>query len=123
MTKNLTLHTPTPWAVQENGFKTQFIYGSDATQKKSPMGVAYNELVAGGDHPSTLNAANAAFIVKACNSHDALVKALTDMVAMYVDLVDSGDAGFWDAEKVDEVIASRAALALAATPAQSSKGK
>lgn len=38
--------------------------------------------------------------------------ALDGMVKMYVDLVESGDAGFWDAEKVAEVVAARAALAL-----------
>lgn len=37
-------------------------------------------------------------------------KALVAMIDMYVALVESGDAGFWDAEKVPEVIEARAAL-------------
>jgi hypothetical protein len=61
----------------------------------------------------TPSEADAAFIVRAVNSHDALVKALEGMVEMYADLVNSGDAGFWDPEKVDEVKHGRAALAAA----------
>jgi hypothetical protein len=37
--------------------------------------------------------------------------ALTGMVNLYVSLVESGDAGFWDAEADAEVIVARAALA------------
>ena len=42
-----------------------------------------------------------------------LYSALQTFVREYVDLVESGDAGFWDAEKEPKVIAARAALALA----------
>lgn len=42
---------------------------------------------------------------------EALEKALTGMVNMYCEFVESGDAGFWDPEKVAEVIDARAALA------------
>jgi hypothetical protein len=41
----------------------------------------------------------------------ALVKALNSIVEQYCDLANSGDAGFWDPEKVPQVIAARAALA------------
>lgn len=41
---------------------------------------------------------------------ETLRAALEAMLKMYVELVDSGDCGFWDAEKVPEVIAARAAL-------------
>lgn len=41
---------------------------------------------------------------------EPLVEALRRMVGRYVELVASGDAGFWDAEKEGEVITSRAAL-------------
>lgn len=54
--------------------------------------------------------AMAAFIVRAVNSHEALVKALETFVEEYTDLVNSGDAGFWDPEKEPKVIAARAAL-------------
>jgi hypothetical protein len=36
--------------------------------------------------------------------------ALTGMVDMYAELINSGDAGFWNPEEVPEVIAARAAL-------------
>ncbi len=42
--------------------------------------------------------------------NEELVKALKGMLEMYVDMVESGDCGFWDAEEVEEVIAARAAL-------------
>lgn len=42
-----------------------------------------------------------------------LLSALKAMVSLYVGLVESGYAGFWDAEKDKEVIAARAAIASA----------
>lgn len=42
-----------------------------------------------------------------------LYEALALFVAEYVELVESGDAGFWDAEKESKVIIARAALAKA----------
>ena len=39
-----------------------------------------------------------------------LEKALQDILKRYVDLANSGDCGFWDPEKEDEVIQARAAL-------------
>ena len=57
--------------------------------------------------------ANAAFIVNAVNSHDSLVKALEKTTDWIVALAASGDAGFWDGEKVEEVIEARAALSQA----------
>lgn len=52
-----------------------------------------------------------------------LVAALNGMVRMYVELVESGDAGFWDAEKVPEVIAARAALAKVSPQADRTEAK
>lgn len=43
----------------------------------------------------------------------ALVEALEVMVQEAVELAESGDAGFWDAEEIPSMIASRAALARA----------
>ena len=40
-------------------------------------------------------------------------EALENFLEEYVQLVNSGDAGYWDAEKEPKVIAARAALALA----------
>ena len=66
-------HTPTPWKFSPNSFGTQFIYGDLERPLQTPMGISYFHLVTGGDHPSTLSEANAAFICKAVNKHDALV--------------------------------------------------
>jgi len=38
-------------------------------------------------------------------------EALVAFVKMYVELVESGDAGFWDAENEREVIDARASIA------------
>lgn len=42
-----------------------------------------------------------------------LFDALTNLLEKYTDLVNSGDAGFWDCENDSEVIQARAALAKA----------
>ena len=43
-------------------------------------------------------------------AEDRLRKALEHMLARYIELVDSGDCGFWDHEKESQVIAASAAL-------------
>lgn len=50
----------------------------------------------------------------------AEIKAVTDLLNRYAELINSGDCGFWDVEKLDEVIAVRAVLAEAALPAEDS---
>lgn len=55
-------------------------------------------------------ALEAAKLERERNAGPRLRKALDGMVSMYVRLVDSGDAGNWDAETVDEVIEARAAI-------------
>lgn len=50
--------------------------------------------------------ANAALIAAAPD----LYEALTGVVDLYVELVNSGDAGFWDPEDVSAIVAARAAL-------------
>lgn len=42
-----------------------------------------------------------------------ILDALAGIIGIYVDLAESGDAGFWDAEKMPEVIAARSAIAKA----------
>lgn len=44
---------------------------------------------------------------------DALVAALDTFVSEYVELVNSGDAGFWEPEDEPKVKAARRALAMA----------
>lgn len=62
----------------------------------------------GAERAAWLAAARAAAPPPSPN--DAMREALEGMVRMYVALVDSGDAGFWDPEEVPEVKAARAAL-------------
>jgi hypothetical protein len=61
-------HTATPWAVEDNGNE----YWPDINAKD-----------ADGDSVTiaTVGRANAEFIVRACNAHDDLVKALQELVA------------------------------------------
>ena len=39
-----------------------------------------------------------------------MLLALVDLLEHYVELIDSGDCGFWDAEKEEVVIAARATI-------------
>lgn len=67
-------HTPTPWRAIEpdNSNYLLEIVGTNVRGNE--------ELVC--RPPGRKRNANAAFIVKACNSHDALVKALEEIAAM-----------------------------------------
>ena len=107
-------HTPTPWAIDAdypNCVRITDSHGHDVEIAEcSLLSWDGSEMTSG---PDATDEANATFIVKACNSHDALVKALDGMIKMYADMVNSGDCGFWNPEEVKEVIASRAALSLA----------
>jgi hypothetical protein len=67
-------HTPTPWRIR-NDFGGGWIQGSPAD------GETYGDRVANLAKPKTIGAANAAFIVKAVNNHDALVEALEDLLS------------------------------------------
>lgn len=58
-------------------------------------------------------AANPAAALALIASREQLVEALQGLLSRYVGLVNSGDAGDWDCETEDEVIAARAALASA----------
>lgn len=76
-------HTPTPWRVEEG---TDLIWGACNPDDMSTYGMGYS-IVQGksgswGDRKPGMDEreANAAFIVKAVNSHDALVKSLQDIV-------------------------------------------
>lgn len=55
-------HTPTPWAVRETIGGKRWIYSGETRVAKAASGKRKAE--------------NEAFIVRACNSHDALVAAL-----------------------------------------------
>jgi hypothetical protein len=74
-----------------------------------------------GAHAYAIRASDGDFLAVGCTLWDAylfaaapeLYEALALFVAEYVELVESGDAGFWDAEKESKVIIARAALAKA----------
>lgn len=70
-----------------------------------------------GQYDSTKWCSEAASICNSLNSRASLVEeverlreALAALVNEYVELVKSGDCGFWGPEKEDEVIAARKAL-------------
>lgn len=62
--------------------------------------------------------AEAAYLREQCDDLKALVRELRGVLEAhlksYVDLIESGDCGRWDAEKEPEVIAARKALAKSA---------
>jgi hypothetical protein len=70
-------HTPTPWFATENAYGCAFVHGGPELES---FGTKYRALICGGNSHDTLTTANAAFIVKAVNSHEALVTALRDIL-------------------------------------------
>lgn len=67
-----TKHTPTPWKEGKSSAPmTECIILSES-------GYVIGEVYNCQDNPE--NTANAAFIVRACNSHDALVEALAQCI-------------------------------------------
>lgn len=74
MSKELE-RTPSPWILESRGWDGQFIYGQDERAgRDNRRFIADVSLMFDGAE------ANAAFIVRACNAHDDLVKALQSLV-------------------------------------------
>lgn len=96
-----TKWTPGPWSVVHDTDITG-VENDPANGCVGPVDVAhvYLRTVPGRTE------ANATIIAKA----PELYKALEAMLHRYVRLVESGDAGNWNAEEDPEVIAARAAL-------------
>lgn len=92
-------HTPTPWITQQIENHIQIMRGHE-----------YGYTGIGQTYHTDLetNKANAAFIVRACNSHDALVEALEGLLA---------DDGTASSQNINKVLKARekarTALALA----------
>lgn len=115
----MSKHTPTPWRLKTSGnigcaIEADSGRRSEMYEDDGFRIVATYQECTGSQNLFEQRAncdANGRFIVKAVNAHDDLVNALRGMVDLYVGLVESGDAGFWDAEKVEEVVAARKALA------------
>lgn len=70
-------HTPTPWTRK----------GSHIYFQAHPGGYRFDLAEVFRDVGSQTAEANSAFIIRACNAHDGLVKALKDMLEPY----DEGD--------------------------------
>jgi len=87
-------HTPTPWKV--GGKNNNLIYG------RKNVGTEEAE-----ELPPDVDVENAAFVVRAVNSHDALVAALEGMLARF------GHDNWRSVHDVAAVNEARAALALA----------
>jgi hypothetical protein len=71
-------HTPTPWFATENAYGCAFVHGGPELES---FGTKYRALICGGNSHDTLTTANAAFIVKAVNSHDRLKAALAEVLS------------------------------------------
>ncbi|WP_063976804.1 hypothetical protein [Sphingobium yanoikuyae] len=123
-------HTPGPWVVHgafyTHGVKGD-VFAKDAkdvfdatpvcrvvapvshrqTKKGGPIDALH--AIAKRKQQAPVIEANARLIAAA----PELLEALDGVLAKYTGLVESGDAGFWDAEKEPEVIAARAAIAKA----------
>jgi len=103
-------HTPGPWR-QEAG--TNLVWGAcnpdDTTSYGMGVPVAETRIEFNRTYDWDQALANARLIAAAPD----LLRSLESFVAEYVALVESGDAGFWDAETETKVIDARAAIAKA----------
>ncbi len=73
-----TTHTPTPWRIEEDNLGCKNI-GADA-EPEGFFSLGYTH----GLDSEDIDLANAAFIVQACNSHDALLAAAeAGLTALY----------------------------------------
>lgn len=101
-------HTPTPWHVVNGNQIKDELMPFDRDERDTVL-IA----TTGPRAESELAKSNAAFIVRAVNSHEQLVTALRDLFDSYKRLADSGDCGNWSVEDLDEGKAALAALAAA----------
>jgi hypothetical protein len=92
--------TPGPW----RAFKTRDGLKVIGIGELTGDGIADGGFGLWRDGPEAL--ANAHLIAAAPELHAALI----EVVDLYCDTVNSGDCGFWDPEKMDEIKHARAAL-------------
>ena len=104
-TKNTQYHTPTPWMASEGQ-----LYNYDNISKDSGKTLAYIPYY---DEENERDRANAAFIVQAVNSHDALVEALTVIMSEIDEQQKCGGGYSIDTHLLETLDKARAALALA----------
>lgn len=105
----MTEHTPTPWYAEDwtddNGSELVTVAAHElevlgpGQSSLWPDGIRKIRIAETVDSPNPI--ADAAFIVKACNNYEALIKALDDVIATYEycseDPVDRGWAPMSDA--------------------------
>jgi hypothetical protein len=100
-------HTKGPWEVKRSAHKHDGAYDYAISAPDALVLAEAFGRDAVGRYPEA--EANAHLIAAAPDMYEAL----KTFVAEYVDLVESGDAGFWDPEKEAKVIAARSAIAKA----------
>jgi len=108
-------HSPTPWETDYDPTRSPNLWIM-APNAENPSLCKFETWDLGDGRKGQLHEQDfidAAHIVRCVNNFDQLVKALEGMVNDAVALAESGDAGFYDAEKTPPVIAARAALAKA----------
>ena len=96
-------HTPGPWNIYDEPRGYGFCV---RTEPGGEIIADYSCFLKEVEQPAR---ANARLIAAAPD----LLEALRLCMTFIVELAESGDAGFWDAEKTPEVIAARAAIARA----------
>lgn len=114
-------HTPTPWLIYEqpvNSAEDARRELCEQVDKTASVGGILYLLESGGKCPATTGCgprskANAELVVKAVNNHDALVKALTDILEANKDFRD-GLPQSWDGDPLQDACDAAAKL-LAAT--------
>jgi hypothetical protein len=106
-------HTPTPWAVEKNSVNAE--NGSVVSIAECGFSVP-GQSWSGTDYSTKEHqAANADFIVRACNSHDLLVAALADALEL---LENHQNSAYCQAfRNSDEAVLDAARAALAASGA------
>lgn len=93
-------HTPGPWLVRGTD-----VYGAGVKVASAPS----MRQTAGSTVGHEQATANARLVA----ASPELVASLREMVDLYTELVNSGDAGFWDPETEKQVQRARAAIAKA----------
>lgn len=97
-------HTPGEWTHEPHG-DTIALYAGRAHGMNGRHGLRLMNLDDGDNNFE----ANARLISAAPD----MLEALEQFVEEYVEMINSGDCGFWDPEKEDKVIKARAALSKA----------
>lgn len=101
-------HTPGPWFAEANDSYWE-VNPLNGGEDGTPFSVANVCCSAPGFRDGGLQEANARLIAAA----PELLQSLNEILSLYVSLVESGDAGFWNAEQEQEVIFARSVIAKA----------